>query len=60
MSSGGDFAGMAPRAYDSVVMTYDGSNQLSTVTFKDEVGDTLVTLTLAYDGSGNLTSIVKS
>lgn len=58
--SSNDFAGMVPKSYASVDMTYDGSNLMTTAVFKDEDGDILVTLTFTYDGSDNLTNVTKS
>ena len=54
-------AGLAIPQHDYIEMTYTGSN-LTGVVYKTggSGGTTLATLTLAYDGSGNLTSVTKS
>lgn len=54
-------AGLEIPAHDYIAMAYTGSN-LTGVTYKSggSGGTTVATLTLAYDGSNNLTSITKS
>jgi hypothetical protein len=53
--------GLEIPAHDYISMTYTGSN-LTGVVYKDggSGGTTVATLTLAYDGSNNLTSVTKS
>jgi hypothetical protein len=53
--------GLTIPEHDYVAMTYTGSN-MTTVTYKQggAAGATVAMLTLAYDGSGNVTSITKS
>jgi hypothetical protein len=48
--------------HDYRALGYDGSGNLSTVTYKTggSSGTTVATLTLGYDGSGNLTSLTKT
>lgn len=47
--------------HDYIGMTYTGSNLTGVVYRSGGVGGTIVaTLTLVYDGSGNLTSVTKS
>lgn len=52
---------LVPSSYDYVSLSYTGSN-LTGVVFKTggSGGTTISTLTLAYDGSDNLTSVTKS
>ena len=52
---------MVPFAYDHVSLGYTGVN-VTTMVFKTggSGGTTVATLTLAYDGSDNLTSITRS
>lgn len=46
-------------SFDSIVMTYDGSSRVSTITYRR--GTTaLATLTLAYDTQNNITSVTRS
>lgn len=45
--------------YDDVVCTYDGSNNLTTATYKFN-GQTVAQITCSYDGSGNLTSAQRT
>ena len=54
-------AGMIPSAYDYTSLSYTGSN-LTGVVFKSggSGGTTVSTLTLAYDGDNNLTSVTKT
>lgn len=54
-------AGLVPSAYDYISLSYTGSN-LTGVVYKTggSGGTTVATLTLAYDGSNNLTSVTKS
>ena len=47
-----------PDIYDNIALSYTGSN-LTGVVFKDGV-TTISTLTLAYNGSGNLTTVTKT
>lgn len=51
---------MVPFAYDYVV--FDPPGNPTTIVFKTggSIGATVATLTLAYDGSDNLTSITRS
>ncbi len=53
--------GLEIPAHDYIGMTYTGSN-LTGVVYKDggSGGTTVATLTLAYDGNDNLTSVTKS
>ncbi len=51
--------GMAPPDFDDIVLTYDGSNRLTTVAYKLATV-TLRTLTLSYDGASNLIEVVRS
>ena len=53
--------GLEIPAHDFIDMTYTGSN-LTGVVYKDggSGGTTVATLTLAYDGNDNLTSVTKS
>ena len=53
--------GLSIPAHDYIGMTYTGSN-LTGVVYKSggSGGTTVATLTLAYDGSNNLTSVTKS
>jgi hypothetical protein len=52
---------LVPKIYDYVSCGYTGSN-LTTVVYKTggSGGTTVATLTLAYDGSDNLTSITRT
>lgn len=54
-------AGLEIPPHDYVSLSYTGTN-LTGVTYKDggSGGTTVATLTLAYDGSDNLTSVTKS
>jgi hypothetical protein len=53
--------GFSVPAYDYISLTYSGTT-LTGVVYKTggAGGTTLATLTLAYDGSNNLTSVTKS
>ncbi len=53
--------GLSIPIYDYVSLSYTGSN-LTGCVFKEggSSGTTVATLTLAYDGSNNLTSVTKS
>jgi hypothetical protein len=53
--------GLSIPEHDYIALTYTGSN-LTGVEYKDggAGGTTVATLTLAYDGSDNLTSVTKS
>lgn len=55
------FGGLELPAHDYISMSYTGSN-LTGVVYKTggSSGTTVATLTLAYDGSDNLTSITKT
>jgi len=52
---------LVPTKYDYISLSYTGSN-LTGVVFKNggSAGSTASTLTLAYDGSNNLTSVTKT
>jgi len=52
---------LVPAVYDYISLSYTGSN-LTGVVFKTggSGGSTISTLTLAYDGSDNLTSVTKT
>ena len=52
---------LVPEVYDYISLVYTGSN-LTSVLFKTggAGGSTVSTLTLAYDGSDNLTSVTKT
>jgi hypothetical protein len=57
-ASASSIAGFSIPAYDNIVLSYT-SNNLTGVVYK--VGATVVgTLTLSYDGSNQLTGVVKS
>jgi hypothetical protein len=53
--------GLEIPAHDYIALSYTGTN-LTGVVYKDggSGGTTVATLTLAYDGSNNLTSVTKS
>jgi len=53
--------GLSIPEHDYIALSYTGSN-LTGVVYKDggSGGTTVATLTLAYDGSNNLTSVTKS
>jgi hypothetical protein len=53
--------GLSIPEHDYIALTYTGSN-LTGVVYKDggAGGTTVATLTLAYDGNDNLTSVTKS
>jgi hypothetical protein len=53
--------GLEIPAHDYIALSYTGTN-LTGVTYKEggSGGTTVATLTLAYDGSNNLTSVTKS
>lgn len=53
--------GLEIPAHDYIALSYTGAN-LTGVVYKDggSGGTTVATLTLAYDGSNNLTSVTKS
>lgn len=55
------FTGLEIPSHDYISLSYTGSN-LTGVVYKDggAGGTTVATLTLAYDGSGNLTSVTRS
>ena len=55
-------AGLDVPVHDFIQNNYNGSNQLTSVVYKQggSSGTTVATLTLAYDGSGNLTSVTRS
>ena len=52
---------LVPAVYDFILLSYTGDN-LTSVVFKTggSGGATVSTLTLAYDGSDNLTSVTKT
>ena len=55
------FQPLAPSNYDYIALGYTGSNLTTVRYYQGGSGGTLmVTLTLAYDGSGNLTSVTRS
>lgn len=49
-------------AYDYLINTYNGSQQLVTTTYKigGSGGTTVATLTYTYDGNGNVETVTKS
>jgi hypothetical protein len=53
--------GLSIPTHDSIALSYTGTN-LTGVVYKigGALGMTVATLTLAYDGSNNLTSVTKS
>lgn len=51
-------SGLVPELYDAIDLSYTGSN-LTGVVYKLS-GTTVATLTLSYDGSDNLTGVVKT
>jgi hypothetical protein len=57
---------LVPEEYDYIALTYVGAGpgmgEISTVTYKvgGASGTTVATLTLGYDGSNRLTSILRS
>jgi hypothetical protein len=53
--------GLSIPEHDYIALTYTGTN-LTGVVYKDggAGGSTVATLTLAYDGNDNLTSVTKS
>jgi hypothetical protein len=53
--------GLSIPEHDYIALSYTGTN-LTGVTYKEggASGTTVATLTLAYDGSDNLTSVTKS
>lgn len=55
-------AALVPTAFDYVALTYDGSGNVQTATYKTggSGGSTVATLTLAYNGSNQLTSVTKT
>lgn len=55
------FQPLAPSNYDYIALGYTGAN-LTTVQYYQggPSGTLMVTLTLAYDGSGNLISVTRS
>lgn len=56
--TGAALPGLSIPAHDEIVMSYSGGN-ISTVVYKaDSV--TVATLTMTYDLSGNLTSVVRT
>lgn len=55
------FQPLAPSNYDYIALGYTGSNLTTVQYYLGGAGGTLVvTLTLAYDGSGNLMSVTRS
>jgi len=53
-----DFSSLIPARYDSMELSYTGSN-LTSVIYKSD-GLTITTLTLSYDGSDNLIKVERS
>lgn len=55
------FQPLSPAEYDYISLSYTGSN-LTGVVYKlgGSGGTTVSTLTMTYDGSGNLTSVTRS
>ena len=55
------FQPLSPAEYDHIAMSYTGSN-LTEVVYKigGASGTVVATLTLGYNGSGNLTSVTRS
>ncbi len=51
-------AALVPNAFDTVDLTYTGTNP-TTIVFS-RLGNTVCTLTLTYDGSNNITKVVRS
>lgn len=52
-------AGLVPGSYDSIALTYSGSNIATVKYYEGGLSGTLIrTLTLSYDVSNNLTSVV--
>lgn len=56
ISSGGT---LVPESYDEIVLTYDGSSNIETVTYYANAVQ-IALLTLAYDGSNRLTSVIRT
>lgn len=56
-------SGISPAAHDEINLTYvsggPADGEIETVVYKNG-GSTVSTLTLSYDGSGNLSSVVRS
>lgn len=54
---------LVPEPYDELVLTYvtvgNGLGEIETVTYKKD-GSTVATITLGYDGSDKLISVVRS
>lgn len=54
---------LVPENYDSVALTYvaagNGAGKIETVTYKLD-GDTIATLTLAYNGDDKLSTVTRS
>lgn len=57
----GNYGGgsLVSESYNQLALTYNGDNTIATVTYK-LFGTVVALLTLGYDGSGNLTSVVKT
>jgi len=55
-------SGLVPPGYDHIELTYDGSNNITNVVYKEGgVGGTILTsLLIVYDLSNNITSVSKS
>lgn len=55
--------GLVPEVYDELALTYvaagPGTGEIATVVYK-LLGSTIATLTLGYDGSNRLNSVVRS
>lgn len=55
------FQTLVPSNYDYIQLGYSGGNLTTVKYYQGGAGGTLmITLTLAYDGSGNLTSVARS
>lgn len=55
-------AGLEIPVHDFIQNNYNGSNQLTSVVYKQggSSGTVVATLTLAYDGNSNLVSVTRS
>lgn len=55
------FQPLAPSNYDYIALGYTGANLTTVEYYQGGASGTLVvTLTLGYDGAGNLTSVLRS
>lgn len=52
-------SGLITAPYNSITLTYDGSNNLTSALYKLS-GVNVNTLTMTYDGSGNLLTVTKT